>query len=123
MNKFKFGDLVSRRDGGLGVVIWSGSNRAIITWQDDHGNPIEHYAGGSLDGITLATPPPNTVPVRIAVAVDEHGDWDAQGCINKPAETLADWVRENVGGVCRVSFITAHVPLPEQPAEVEGKVE
>lgn len=104
MSKFRFGDLVSRRDGGLGVVVWSGSNRAIITWQDDHGNPIEHYAGGSLDGITLAaaqTPPPNTVPVRtattrwfIAVAAGEDGSW-----------------------------ITAHVPLPEQPAQVEGRVD
>ena len=110
MNKFKFGDLVSRRDGGLGVVIWSGSNRAIITWQDDHGNPIEHYAGGSLDGITLATPPPNTVPVRIAVAVWPDGTW------------RMEYLDPEIAGT-RLSWITAHVPLPEQPAEVEGKVE
>jgi hypothetical protein len=73
-------------------------------------------------------PPPNTVPVRIAVAVNERGDWAADGRSMMPSGTTAAFkARETVerenGGKVRVSFITAHVPLPEKPVEVEGTVE
>ena len=69
------------------------------------------------------TPPPNTVPVRIAVAVNAAGRWDAQGNSEGPDERMMDWANENVGYDGRITFITAHVPKPDQPAEVAGTVE
>jgi hypothetical protein len=86
-------------------------------------------AGRAIDELErrlAITPPPNTVPVRIAVAVNDRGEWRVSGSNN--ADDWTDWTKRHLaadalGGDCLVSFITAHVPLPEQPAEVEGKVE
>lgn len=73
--------------------------------------------------VTL-TPPPNTVPVRIAVAVGEDGkQYAAAECCESDAKGI-EIAKEGIDYLPhRITFVTAHVPLPEQPAEVEGVVE
>ena len=69
----------------------------------------------------------DTVEVRIAVAVDRDGTHAVRACYEghsdsdterRVAEDLRGW-----GGFCRVSFVTARVPLPFPPADVKGEVE
>lgn len=58
------------------------------------------------------------VRVRIAVAVDEHGNWDA----GEDGDAAAEWL---VGrGAERIShcWIEADVPLPLPPQTIEGTV-
>jgi hypothetical protein len=60
-----------------------------------------------------------TVRVRIAVAVNAKGEWDACGCSSMSDEDMANEVLcEDSAGVV---FVTADVPVPE-PREVEGEV-
>ena len=123
--KFKVGDRVRTRvldfnipAGTMGTIHspWMGCGWHVV--MDGHlynGNdPGYFYSDNELELATAPaatpTPPPNTVPVRIAVAVWPDGTW------------RMEYLDPEIAGT-RLSWITAHVPLPEQPAEVEGKVE
>ena len=70
--------------------------------------------------------PANTVRVRAAVAVAPDGQWAVGGCSedSDSGESFAlDCLDVDPRGRNRVSFITATVPLPEQPATIEATVE
>ena len=130
MSEFTIGDRV--RFVGDKISLLYGSSGVVVAItplgykvQIDGDTHTNAKYGWGLCGHELEhaspTPPPNTVPVRIAVAVGDDGFWQAEGCsgwTDEQAEKRVDF-----DSPCRVSFITAHVPLPEQPAEVEGKVE
>ena len=64
----------------------------------------------------------NAVKVRIAVAVDERGDWVAVG----RSDQLADESREDAiydaHGAVQVYWLTAELPLPVEP-ELAARVE
>jgi hypothetical protein len=67
-----------------------------------------------------------TVRVRIAVAVDETGDYDVHRVADNSDDDAAEWAQErledgNDGGSIIVHFIEADVPLPVS-AEIKGKV-
>lgn len=71
---------------------------------------------------------PKTVKVRIAVAVNERGEWEAYGSGNVEDEALAmanaqdflgNW---DTGQMLMGHWITAEVEMPE-PKEVAGEVE
>ena len=66
--------------------------------------------------------PANTVEVRIAVAVAEDGDWAASGWSGHPDGDCADNAMDCLDDGARVSYVTARVPLPTKPAEIEGTV-
>lgn len=72
------------------------------------------------------TPPPNTVRVRIPVVVNSKGEYVAIGYSGETDGQLLSRVREiaieELHGVTREHFITADVPLPSPPVEVEGTV-
>lgn len=68
-------------------------------------------------------PPPNTVPVRIAVAVDPDGRWNGTGWSESDDKEAGELALDVMSDRARLSYITAHVPLPAAPAEVEGRVE
>ena len=73
-------------------------------------------AGAPID----ADPPPNTVKVRIAVAVDPRGLWNCNGWQGAADAQVVESLDADGD---RVTWITAHVPLPEPAAEVAGEVE
>jgi len=115
----------------------------VIVWAAGHATQparsIAHRAGdwsdasGLLDFLPthwrpLPQPPGaegETIEVRIAVAVDEHGDWNAVGW---PLTAFSgNPMNEAVEGVSTEAahaecWVTARVPLP-RVAEVEGDVE
>jgi len=65
-----------------------------------------------------------TVRVKVAVAINERGEWRADG---SSAETEPDWqwteqaLLENNTVLCR-HIIEADVPLPAAPAVIKGEV-
>ncbi len=63
------------------------------------------------------------ITVRIAVAVDEEGDWVADGGSRQPDGAAEDAVVDLLGafGPVRISYVTARVPVPEAE-EIEGEV-
>ena len=73
--------------------------------------------------LCFATPSPNTVRVRIAVAVAENGDWCGYGGADNTDAKSSKYATEGMAEGRRISFITADVPLPERPAEIQGVVE
>lgn len=119
MSRFKFGDWVEDRDYGCGRFVRtmpSGLSAEVLFGELLCCVPI-----GTLTPYTPPAPA-GTVPVRIAVAVGEDGYWSADGC--------SEWDESKTVAIvkfdpqpCRISWITAHVPLPQPPAEVEGVVE
>ena len=121
--KFKFGDRVRDGKHGLGF---------IGAYSPDIGLPyLVCFECGKLmwttgDGIEHVnpTPPPNTVPVRIAVATNvEREVWATNVGPDLETDYYMREAEDYIAGPVRISFITAHVPLPEQPAEIEGTVE
>jgi hypothetical protein len=119
MSEFTIGDRV--RFVGDKISLLYGSSGVVVAItplgykvQIDGDTHTNAKYGWGLCGHELEhaspTPPPNTVPVRIAVAVWPDGTW------------RMEYLDPEIAGT-RLSWITAHVPLPEQPAEVEGKVE
>lgn len=121
--QLKVGDPVVIR--GQVVQIDGGGNAYLIRTEDECETWMFARACEPAEAIPTPTPPPNTVPVRIAVAVDREGEWAAKGGKGYDDAWLSSDMAETVTGgegFCRITFITAHVPLPEQPAEVAGKV-
>lgn len=72
-----------------------------------------------------ATPKPagRTKRVRIAVAVDRNGFWNCYGCEGSPDDEAMELAVEGVDHGESRHFITADVPLPDDPAEIVGVVE
>ncbi|KKK59899.1 hypothetical protein LCGC14_3029720, partial [marine sediment metagenome] len=69
-------------------------------------------------------PTPDTVEVRIAVAVDHEGLWDAAGSAGWRDDATEKVATTALAGTrVLVSFITAHVPRASAPAEVQASVE
>ena len=75
----------------------------------------------------------NTIPVRIAVALDASGNWSAIGWSDKQAmaddkpvekQAVEDLLKDGGydEGPVGVVWVTANVPLPQE-AEVHGEVE
>ena len=123
MTEYKFGDRVEaeRIDGVYRFVTMAeGSSKWCHLLRPD----------GKLKTFLMAdlTPhtPADTVEVRIAVAVDSDGTHAVRACYEghsdsdterRVAEDLRGW-----GGFCRVSFVTARVPLPLKTPDVVGEV-
>lgn len=65
-----------------------------------------------------------TVKVRIAVAVDERGNWSGFGWPTVlEHEMLTDALNsDDLGGVRHALIIEADVPLPLPPKTIKGKV-
>lgn len=72
-------------------------------------------------------PPPGTVRVRVPVLTNSDGQCLALKYPEDSDESAARWIKEETGafidGDTRLSWITADVPLPSPPIEVEGTVE
>ena len=122
MTEYKFGDLIWHENIGVGRFV-----AMEEVWPK-----FCHIL--RADGILQTFPvrdltphtPADTVEVRIAVAVDDDGSRVARMCYERHADSdIQRWVAEDLnaeGGVCRVSFVTARVPVPPKPAEVGGEV-
>jgi hypothetical protein len=136
MSKLKVGDRVRTRVNYCGIP--SGSHGTVVVVIGDDGVEVcvDGYANPENGGWVYDAhevepassapnaPPPNTVRVRIAVAVDAGGVWAAWGAymaLDDDAAGMAS--RDFEVGTERVSFITADIPLPEKPAEIQGVVE
>lgn len=69
-------------------------------------------------------PTPDTVEVRIAVAVDQYGDWWCEASDDPGTDSdAASEAARSMHGRTAVSIVTAHVPKPVPVAEVVGTVE
>ena len=122
MTEYKFGDLIWHENIGLCrfVAMEEGSSKWCHLLRPD----------GTLQTFLMAdlTPhtPADTVEVRIAVAVDDDGSRVARMCYERHADSdIQRWVAEDLrgwGGFCRVSFVTARVPLPFKTPDVVGEV-
>lgn len=51
--------------------------------------------------------------VRIAVAVDADGDWNAVGCRALSDEKAAGYAADTISDPYHVRFVEADVPLPD----------
>ncbi len=123
MSRFKFGDRVVHETHGWGVVV------GVRPWPDGFFCDM-WFAGGvvtSCDDTELQpyTPPApaGTVPVRIAVAANDKREWRVRGANDLDDWTMRYHAADAIDGDCLITFITAHVPLPQPPAEVAGVVE
>lgn len=69
-------------------------------------------------------PPPRTVRVRIAVATIANGHWVAEGGRDYEPDVAASLAIESlrIANNPRLSWVEADVPLPEEPATVQGEV-
>lgn len=70
---------------------------------------------------------PKTVRVRIAVAVDENGNYAAHGNSIDGNMAHARWARRDLtnaaeGGAVRIEWVEADVPLPLPPQTIQGSV-
>lgn len=63
-----------------------------------------------------------TVKVRIAVAVDPSGDWNACGCKGMEDGEMMALACDTVGGGEARYFLTAELPIPS-PSEIPARVE
>lgn len=81
-----------------------------------------------------STRSPRHAPVRIAVAVDEKGRTHSCGATDYERQRTTELSERDQAaslialanvpaGIKHVVFVTANVPLPSKPAEVEGLVE
>ena len=122
MTEYKFGDLIWHENIGLCrfVAMEEGSSKWCHLLRPD--GTLQTFPVRELTPHTTA----DTVEVRIAVAVDGDGNRASRLCHEGHADSdIERWVAEDLnyeGGFCRVSFITARVPLPFKPAEVVGEV-
>ena len=122
MTEYKFGDLIWHENIGVGrfVAMEEGwPNFCHILHSDGR---LQTFPVRDLTPYTTA----DTVEVRIAVAVDRDGTHAVRACYEghsdsdtelRVAEDLRGW-----GGFCRVSFVTARVPLPFKLPDVVGEV-
>lgn len=62
-----------------------------------------------------------TVRVRIAVAVDSDGDWNACGSRTTTDDGAAQYAADTVGSPYHVRFVEAQVPVPDV-ATIRGEV-
>ena len=123
MTEYKFGDLIWHENIGVGrfVAMEEGSSKWCHLLRPD--GTLQTFPVRELTPHT----PADTVEVRIAVAVDDDGNHHAVRVCYKGhsdsdtelrvAEDLRGW-----GGFCRVSFVTARVPLPFKTPDVVGEV-
>jgi hypothetical protein len=67
-----------------------------------------------------------TVRVRIAVEVDEHGNYCAFGSNRErdPRQVIGEWDEFHYGDFTEEFWIEADVPVPEHPTEgvIKGEV-
>lgn len=80
------------------------------------------------DGCFDDAPTEDTVEVRIAVAVGEDGGWGAAGATGLDEDTALVDAFDSMSIIgsrrgAHVVWVTASVPLPSKPSEVEGSVE
>ena len=68
------------------------------------------------------TPQGKTVRVKVAVAVDKHGYWCANGWKDATPEESRDTASEMVDEGESIYWLTADLPVPEE-VEVEAEVE
>lgn len=121
--KFEFGDKVldSTNSTRPMLFVCMDGDLAVVASED------EEFIEVSLANLTPYTPPPppNTVPVRVAVAVAADRTWDAEGASFKPPESSESVAigSLNPGIASRITWITAYAYLPEPPAEVRGEVQ
>lgn len=125
MSKFKDGDEVVIRGrvvkgDGIGGAYLIRTNDECETWMF-----ARACEAAKMVSPHTPTPPPNTVPVRIAVLVDCNGQAEVWVDISEATGGImrALTQKDFEDGFPRISYITAHVPLPEQPADVVGVVE
>ena len=122
MTEYKFGDLIWHENIGLCrfVAMEEGSSKWCHLVRPD--GTLQTFLMADLTPYTTA----DTVEVRIAVAVDDDGQHAVRVCYEghsdsdterRVAEDLLD-----CGGFCRVSFVTARVPLPFKTPDVVGEV-
>ena len=122
MTEYKFGDLIWHENIGVGrfVAMEEGSSKWCHLVRPD--GILQTFLMADL----IPHTPADTVEVRIAVAVDGDGTHAVRACYEmhsdgdterRVAEDLLGW-----GGVCRVSFVTARVPLPFKTPDVVGEV-
>lgn len=92
-------------------------------WHQDHPDAIRE-AARRLSCDSLAPPPPDSVPVRIAVAVSQDGRVAAHGVwadITR-VEAMADCHDDLFGPATHEDFVTAHIS-PRVVRDVAGTVE
>lgn len=65
---------------------------------------------------------PETVRVRIAVAINQHGFWSADGGRGAGEAKLLRNVREHVKGFATFRWVEADVPLPLSPQTIHAEV-
>jgi len=122
MTEYKFGDLIWHENIGLCrfVAMEEGSSKWCHLVRPD--GILQTFLMANL----IPHTPADTVEVRIAVAVDRDGTHAVRACYEghsdsdtelRVAEDLRGW-----GGFCRVSFVTARVPLPFKLPDVVGEV-
>jgi len=131
MSKFKVGDRVRTTvwDFGFPPGTQGTVNRPYAAGYDisihgvadpDDGGEGWHYYPHELELMNVS--PPNTVRVRIAVAVADDGGWSARGGSGESDRYVASRAGEDLTNA-RLSWVTVDVPLPEKPAEIQGVVE
>ena len=67
-----------------------------------------------------------TIKVRIAVAINHEGQWNAYGYSAAGDESWSDLMDafETLEGETRGYFVTAEIPVPDpMPAEIMGQLE
>lgn len=118
--KFEFGERVTTTYGvGRFVRLTSPEWCQVLL---DDGRLLVTASSGELHPLP-PTPPPNTVPVRIAVAVAAGRAAAAAVVHDSDDEPRVVAHLKGLWSSARITFVTAHVPLPEPPAEVAGEVE
>ena len=122
MTEYKFGDLIWHENIGACRFIAPFRVESSVCWVLSKQGDIENCPVHEL----MPHFPDGTVEVRIAVAVDREGTHAVRACYEghsdsdtelRVAEDLRGW-----GGFCRVSFVTARVPLPFKLPDVVGEV-
>ena len=119
---YNLGERVEHEEFGVCRFVWMIPGVPDDCWVLTEGGNIQSCLVQNL----IPHTPADTVEVRIAVAVDDDGNRVARMCYERHADSdIQRWVAEDLiagGGCCRVSFVTARVPLPPRPAEVVGEV-
>ena len=78
--------------------------------------------------LAAKAPRGRTVRVRVAVVVSSCGAWEAGGSSHELDDLTYGRVQqalhdEHAADHTRLTWVTADVPLPPEPAEIEGTVE
>lgn len=84
------------------------------------GNPCKRCRP-KTNSKTVTKNKPKTVPVRIALAINAEGDWQAVGWKGASKQSMKDSAAEGVHGGDSIFWIMVDVPLPSKT--IRGKVE